>query len=94
MPNCSTCIEFGPECVDINPKCQECYFTTDDNGIRTKPNHKPKLKQHFHKVTRFSKEQKIAICSEKMSLQKIAEKYRTSPTTVYKIRKMSDLYVN
>lgn len=92
MPNYATCIHYGPDCLETE-MCKECYFITDENGIRTKPNHKHHVKQYFHKVTKFSKQQKIAICKDSGSLSVLARKYKCSTTTIYNIRRMCDLYV-
>lgn len=88
MPNCVTCLNFGDTCMDSDI-CMECYFTKDDNGVRTKPNYQTKItikKNSSGQHVRLSSYFKKKIKSDSRSLSKIATEYGVSTTSIWKIK--------
>jgi hypothetical protein len=52
---CCLCIR-GNRPISGRPVCEACYFETDENGVKTKPNFKAgKPKKYELEVTAFSK---------------------------------------
>lgn len=88
MPNCITCQNFKHDCMQTEV-CKECYFVTDDNEIRIKPNYK--LKININKNSsgirkKLSSSQRKKISEDNRSISEIAKNYGISTTTVFNIK--------
>ena len=95
---CGNCRHCGEYCVELNPVCQLCFYELDDNGVKTKPNFRPKNKTfesngyHSGKVrckhkTGYDREKNMAIANDPRDAKIVAAENKITESWVYNLRK-------